>query len=562
MSVRWNEWNAQTFARAQAEDKPVLLSISAVWCHWCHVMDKGTYADERVSEAINASYIPVRVDNDRRPDINARYNQGGWPTTAFLTPDGALMAGATYMPPAQMLGALEQIAAFYRDNRASIEERAQQIREMRAQRNRQTGIAGAEAIETVMSALENAFDEEYGGFGSEPKFPMTDVLEFLLQEWLLGRGERTYDVLARTMLAMSRGGTYDHVEGGFFRYSTTRDWSIPHFEKMAEDHAALIRVLCGLVRHTKNPQFRATLVSTMGYVRDVFYDPRSHGFAGSQDADESYYALPLQERRAVKAPFVDRTSYSNWSAALAAACVSAGNVLEDEKLIAIGTDALDALDALRDERGLLYHVREPDGATAVRGLLTDQTAYVRALLDAHQETGEARFFDRALAMVDAVCAQFGAEDGGFYDHAQLEEPLGNLAFRERPIVENCALADALLRIAALTESDEQRALAERTLAVYGQSYASSGMFAAPYARALRRLLEPPTTLVLVGTAEETSALREASLHLRAPLLAMQTREPREGEQRAHGYICRGTACAPPVRSPADLHETFEAACVS
>src|SRR5213080_3789112 len=127
--INWQPWSPEAFERATGEDKPILLSISAVWCHWCHVMDETSYSDSRVIAAINERFVPVRVDNDRRPDVNARYNQGGWPTTAFLAPAGELLAGATYMPPEQMLGALDQIANFYKENRAHIEERAVDLRE-------------------------------------------------------------------------------------------------------------------------------------------------------------------------------------------------------------------------------------------------------------------------------------------------------------------------------------------------------------------------------------------------------------------------------------------------
>lgn len=556
--IQWQPWSQDAFNRARAEDKPVLLSISAVWCHWCHVMDETSYSDPAVIAAINEQYIPVRVDNDHRPDVNARYNQGGWPTTAFLTPDGALMAGGTYLPPAQMRGALDQIRDFYRENREKIDERALQIRSERSSRSAQPGEVDTGVVAVVLHAIETQFDEAYGGFGLEPKFPMTDVLELLLQEWRVQRSQRLYDMLARTLLAMSSGGMYDPAEGGFFRYSTTRDWSIPHFEKMSEDHAALLRVLAGLVRETRNPQFRATLHSACAYVREVLLDRSSGLFAGSQDADETYYALPLDERRKMEAPYVDRTSYSNWSAGLAAAFVMAGNVLEDDGLTSAGTRALDALHELRDELGLLYHVLEPGRSPKVRGLLTDQASYLRALLDAHAETGEPRFFDRANGVARAVLDAFADEGGGFYDHAAIEEQIGNLDLRDRPIADNAAMADSLLRLAALTHDQRLHDAARNTLALYAQTYERSGMFAAAYARAVRRFAEPAATLHLAGTPDETRDLREAAMHLPVPLLAVQTAEPREGQERGNAYYCIGEQCAPPAASAAGLRSAFEA----
>src|SRR5581483_3867628 len=251
--------------------------------------------------------------------------------------------------------------------------------------------------------LTESYDDEYGGFGDAPKFPQPELLEFLLSEWRAGGEERLYAMVAQTVLAMSRGGTYDHVEGGFFRYSTTRDWSVPHFEKMAEDHAGLIRVLARLTLFAPATGFREILVSTMRYVRETLRDAQTHLFAGSQDADEAYFALPLEERRAREAPFVDRTSYTNWTCALAGAWCYAGRALDEDATIAQACATLDAVhDRLSDPDGLVYHYVVPGGTPQVRGLLTDQAAYLRALVDAHEISGEPRFLERARTLADRI----------------------------------------------------------------------------------------------------------------------------------------------------------------
>ena len=559
--IAWLPWGEDAFERARREDKPVLLSISAVWCHWCHVMDETSYSDDSVITAINQNYVPVRVDNDRRPDVNARYNQGGWPTTAFLTPDGALLAGATYLPPDQMRQALDQIAGFYRENRSQIHERAAELR------NRTRSYEPASAceltesmIEAVREQIAGAYDEEYAGFGDAPKFPMIDALEFLLQEYRITREQRLYDMVAKSLLAMSSGGMYDHAEGGFFRYSTTRDWSVPHFEKMTEDHAGLLRVLGTLVHITRNDRFRQTLLSAIGYIRSVLRDPQSGFFAGSQDADETYYALPLVERRTMQAPYVDRTSYSNWTAAMAGAFAFCGSILEDERITAEGAAALDALhERMRDAGGLLYHFIEPAGTPQVRGLLTDQAAYLRALLDAHEYTGSERFLQRARGIVAALTDRFSAEDGGFYDHASLEEPLGALPLRDRPLPDNALLADSLLRLHAIDPDSGYRDIAQRALLVYARTYERAGIFAAPFARSLRRYLAAPAYVTITGSPTETDQLREAAHALPDPLLVVHTK-PANGETAA-AYFCRGTTCAAPAHTASELRDAFEALAV-
>jgi uncharacterized protein YyaL (SSP411 family) len=564
--IRWREWSNAAFTEAAQSDKPILLAISAVWCHWCHVMDETTYSQRAIIDAINDHYVPVRVDNDRRPDINARYNQGGWPTTAFLTPDGSLLAGATYLPPEQMGAALQQIADFYKKNRAEIEQRSLQIRAHGSNEVGQTGELSSAIVDHVLQAIEQQYDEEYGGFGVAPKFPMVDVLEFLLQEFRTREDQRVYDMLARTLLGMAGNGMYDHVEGGFFRYSTTRDWSIPHFEKMTEDHAGLIRVLAGLSRTTRNEQFRGTLISAIRYVRTVLRDPNTGLFAGSQDADEEYYALPLEERRKRNSPYVDRTSYCNWSAAMAGAFLCAADALDDEHLAAEGEATLDTM---HDEDGLLFHFIEAGSGKApqVRGLLSDQSAYFRALMDAHEYGGQPRFLRRAQTLAGAIEQHFAAPDGGFYDHARFEEPLGNLDVRDRPLAENSLLAESFLRLAVLSDEPGYRETATRALMLYATTYERAGMFAAPYARSLRRYLSVAASVMLVGSDRETADLREAAHNLPEPLICVGTIDPNDAAALAKrgfdpalhpvAYLCREKACAAPALTAADLRGAFE-----
>ncbi len=565
--IAWQPWEAPTFARAAAEDRPILLSISAVWCHWCHVMDETTYSDPGVIETINRRFVPVRVDNDRRPDINARYNMGGWPTTAFLTPDGRTLTGATYLPPAQMHRALEEIARFYHERKDEIGELPVTSRSHDAPRESAAAADLTDApVTRLLANLESNYDEEFGGFGDEPKFPQPEVLEFLLSEWRVSGNQRYYAMVAQTMRGMSRGGMYDHVEGGFFRYSTTRDWSVPHFEKMAEDHAGLLRVLATLLIFAPTEDARATLVSATNYVRTVLLDPQTGFFGGSQDADEAYFALPLEERRRLIAPFVDRTSYTNWTCALAGALFHVARALDDDMLLAQAVSTLDNVaERLVDADGLLYHVLAPGGEPEVRGLLTDHVAYLRALLDAHEVSGEARFVDRARALAQTTIQAFAAPGGGFYDRVAGSESFGNLAYPDRPIVENGLLADALLRLDALTGESEHRDRVAQTLAIYAGTVTNAGSFAATFARALRRYLAPEVVVRIVGDAKETDGFREAALRLPTPFVSIRTLPSQEAAAQAlrtephpAAYVCVGTVCGEPVRRASELRAAYDA----
>ena len=242
--INWRPWSGEAFDAARQTRKPILLSISAVWCRWCHVMDETTYSHPSVIDLINRDYVPVRVDNDVRPDINQRYNMGGWPTTAFLTASGDILTGGTYMPPDQMASALMRIADYYRDNQAEIASRVLDARKRAASGvARSAGELEVRLVDEVVESVTSAYDPEYGGFGNAPKFPQTDAILLLLEQAVLRSDDSLRLRAVHTLEKMTGGGTYDHVEGGFFRYSTTQDWSVPHFEKMLEDHAGLVLAL-------------------------------------------------------------------------------------------------------------------------------------------------------------------------------------------------------------------------------------------------------------------------------------------------------------------------------
>lgn len=552
--INWMSWGPEAFARAKREDRPILLSISAVWCHWCHVMDDTTYSNADVIATINEHYVPIRVDNDERPDINARYNMGGWPTTAFLTPDGMTLTGATYLPPEQMVRALGDMLRFYSAQKSDIEKRAAELRSARIEYG-VTPIANLkpEMIDKLTAGIVANYDAEYGGFGDAPKFPQPELLDFLFAEWRATDDPHLYEIVARTLAEMANGGMYDHVEGGFFRYSTTRDWSVPHFEKMAEDHAGLIRVLAQLQIAVPTNHTQETLASALEYLRTVLRDPQTHLFAGSQDADEEYFSLPMAERCTREAPFVDRRSYTNWTSALAGAFAWASLPLQDAVLAAEALATLDAIhDRLHDESGLLYHVLAPGEAPRITGLLGDQVAYIRALLDAHEITGELRMLERAVTHADRVLARFAAPDGGFYDSVH-DEKIGRLEIADRPISDNGIFAECLLRLHVITGNEAYLEAAEGVLALYARTFERAGSFAATYARALRRYFTRPVSVRIQGTVEATTDLRQASRRLPGAFVTVH------GEIGASptAYVCVGTTCAAPVTSPGELRAAYD-----
>ena len=573
-AIDWMEWGPEAFERARQTNRPILLGISAVWCHWCHVMDRTTYSDPHVIQLIRERFVPVRVDNDRRPDINVRYNMGGWPTTAFLSPGGEILTGATYVPPDDFARMLVQVSDVWNGEREDIERRILERRASRApQRSASTAELDPTAIEHIARTIVADYDEVHGGFGTEPKFPQTEALNFLLLLYRRDRAEgktdeRIYEILARTALAMGRGGMYDPVEGGFFRYSTTRDWSIPHFEKMAEDHAGLLRFYSDLYRVSGNEQFAQTVRSALRWLRGVLRNPHSSFFGGSQDADEEYYALPLEERRARQAPFVDRTVYANWNAELATALIAASVALGDDTLLDDArATVLSLCETMLDESTQLVRHFMPLGGAPQHGpLLADQVALIEALLDLHAASGEGAFLERARRICDATIAQLSSQGGGFID-ARDDAQLGNLAFEHRPLEENAKLADLLFRLAAIVREERYALLARETLRSLDGLWQRAGSFAAPYGAALLRVGGEPLTIAIVGERAASASLREAALRLPNPLAIVFTVSPDPDTLASRGYleageplayICAGTRCAAPAHDATTLQESYDA----
>ncbi|HEX5480180.1 MAG TPA: DUF255 domain-containing protein [Dehalococcoidia bacterium] len=569
--IGWNEWGADAFARAAREDKPVLLGISAVWCHWCHVMDETSYSDADVIGLINERFVPIRVDNDQRPDINARYNMGGWPTTAFLTPKGELMAGMTYVPPEQMRDVLGQVSTYYRDNKQDIEEKLAQII---ARRSQGAGEGPGDELsdqifQDALHSTEDGYDPVFGGFGNEPKFPHSDAVDLLLHAYLRDGDRDALHMARKTLEYMCQGGTYDQEWGGFYRYATKRDWSVPHYEKMLEDNAGLLRNLLGLYRISDDAGHRRYIEFTIAYLDAWLSDPTTGAFYGSQDADEEFYPLPNEERKQRHAPYVDRTVYTSWNAMAISAYLEASWTLGLDAPRDRALRALDLLwERLHDDRAGMYRYLGADGPR-IGGLLGDQAYTALALLDAYEAAGRAQDLDRARELARFMTERLGDEGGGFFDTPGEHESLGLLSARQKPVKENTAAAEVLTRLGRLTGDGSYTRAAETTLRQFSNIIESQGYFAAGYAVAVDRFLNPGADVKIVGAPSDAGVaqMRTAALGLLVPdrivrVLDASDRRTLEAEglppePSPAAYVCYGTLCSAPVTAPSDLIEITE-----
>lgn len=302
--INWHEWGNAAFARAKSEDKPILLDIGAVWCHWCHVIDRESYENPEIAKIINDNFVAIKVDRDERPEVDARYQsaisalsgQGGWPLTGFLLPNGKPFYGGTYFPPDDHNGrpglrrVLMAVADSYRNKRADLERAANSISEAVAQAET---FAGARAkfdlsvVDAQLQSITKLFDISHGGFGQSPKFSHASVIELLLERYQQTKGKHLLAMAETTLEKMARGGVYDQLAGGFHRYSVDERWLVPHFEKMSYDNSELLRNYLHTYQVTQNPFFREVAEGIIGWVNDVLSDQAHGGFYASQDADYS-----------------------------------------------------------------------------------------------------------------------------------------------------------------------------------------------------------------------------------------------------------------------------------
>jgi uncharacterized protein len=299
--VHWYPWGEEALARAQAEEKPILLSVGYAACHWCHVMAHESFEDEETAAYMNAHFINIKVDREERPDIDAIYmsavvamsGQGGWPMTVFLTPDGDPFFGGTYFPPFPRYGmpsfrqVMESVSRAWQEQRDDIEANAQEISQHIGRRPELAGTAGdldEALLGRAMTAIERQFEPGKGGFGRAPKFPQPMTLEFLLRMIPRHGHTQAQHMLDYTLEMMAQGGIYDHLGGGFARYATDNDWLVPHFEKMLYDNALLSRVYLHAWQLTGRPLYKQIVTETLDYViREMRHE--AGGFYSSQDAD-------------------------------------------------------------------------------------------------------------------------------------------------------------------------------------------------------------------------------------------------------------------------------------
>jgi uncharacterized protein YyaL (SSP411 family) len=476
-AVAWEPWGEAAFARARTDRKVVLLSIGATWCHWCHEMDRTSYADSEVVSLINDRFVAVRVDADERPDIAERYNLGGWPTTAFLTAEGDVLGGGTFVPVERMRGVLARLAE-------GFEEAGQPPnREPRTTSRDPRGLDAAALTEAVFAS----FDPIHGGFGIEPKFPLTAPVQLALDLWQNTHDARYEAVAISTLDAMGWGPLYDGVDGGFFRYATTRDWQLPHHEKLLDTNASLLRLYLNAGVALQLPRFTERAADTLRYIQNTLADPVDGAWRSSQMADPAYYGVSTAlERSNLSSPAVSDRIYADAAAAMVSSALHAARVFEDEGLRAFAVKSLERvlLGCYKPGSGVAHW---SGGQSRARGLLADQVAMATACLDTFDVTGNVVYEMMAEELAHfTLRVMWDDHAGGFFDreHDAADDEIGLLRQGLKPFVVNCDAAGMLRRVAASSGDHEFAVRAERTLAAMAPFALEQGPLAAHYLLAI------------------------------------------------------------------------------
>ena len=580
--IQWRGWDEEAFRTAEAESKPLLLTLTATWCHWCHVMDQTSYSDPRVIDLVNARFIPVRVDVDQRPDISLRYNQGGFPSIALLDSQARLITGRVYTPPDEMAQLLEQVSSRYAGSAdtvgASFESAAGTASSALVE-----GSPGATA-DLVLDKLRELYDADFGGFGAEPKQPPWEALG-LLSALYSRSGDKTLLDMVKTTLDGMYDGLCDRNGQGFFRYSVSRDWRVPHYEKMLYTNASLAAAYLDAAQLTGRQVYRKAAVSALDYMLSTLYDDEAGLFYGSQDAGEEYYRLPWKDRLPDNQPSIDRTFYTGWNAAAASALLKAYAVLGEERYIRAAVCVLDQIwdDATTASGGLRHIIR---GGNDGPEYLADYVHALRAYLELYQVTGNPDVLRRAESLTVQVQESFAGDGAGFHDTAYRQSTPGVVLPREKPLLENSLLAEALVKLSYLSDDPLHQQLARDTLAAF-DGVPPEGTYIGPagsrrmegdeerlflpagsaWARAWDAVDQGPVHEVIVGrsTDSRTKRLLAATLKAHAPHKVVERLDPGNDMDRIEAlgfpagetptlYICMGGMCLAPISNPSEVRQ--------
>jgi len=563
--IQWRTWSQATLDEAGKKNSLIVLSLSAVWCHWCHVMDETTYSDDAVISYINEHFIPIRVDTDMRPDIDALYNQGGWPSTAILTPQGEVINGGNYIPPEEMLGRLKRVAESFAKDPGTIQDRIEVRKVMKEFRSTtaETGSPDTRVIDNIMQMLKSSFDGRHGGFGQGQKFPSPDSIDFLLAQYAKSKDADIERHVTLTLDRMAQGEIRDKVEGGFFRYATKQDWSEPHFEKMLNVNAGMIENYANASLALGKKRYLNVMRETIRYVQANLYDAASGAFFGSQDADESYYKK--QDRTGERAPLVDRIVYVDSSSLMVSALIASYGATLNEQYLDMASKCADYLLArLYSPRDGVFHFSR-DGSPQLKGLLLDNALAGLALLDLYNATGDMRYLKPAQEIGLLIINKFYDPDTRRFRSVRdssISKPVtAGILSEMNDALANFQTLRFLGRLSYIGENKHLKEVRDAAGATLFREYGRFALQAAMYGNALLWIAAAPVQITVLSDGNSARKYLSVISGIYIPEKAVQvlslSRDREEIAKRKYPlmesvYLCSGKRCSAPMSDPKRL----------
>ncbi len=520
-SIDWQEWRAETFAEAKRLDKPLFLYMSAVWCMNCHILEEKVLGNQEIADYINKNFIAMRVDADERPDVAERYVTRGLPTFSFLMPDGKVIVQGNNIPLSVFRKNMKKVISLYDNKRDKIfkaiakrEGRETQYTPSSSERLTRTL---ADDVEKLLAA---EFDAEFGGFGDGAKFPLPYNLEFLLLKHYL-TGERRYlEMVVRSLSSMGNG-LMDTEEGGFYRYSVSRDWKSPHYEKMLDTNARLLTIMLDTYALTKNTEIMASIATTMVFLEGMLFDVKRGVYYSSQDAEDgSYYRLNLSDRKKRQPPYVDKRVFTSTNGKMALALIKAAAVFNQIKgdwrkdsgavnhpdYMSRAVGVFDYLAGeLRGGDGLMLHmhgISEP--------ILEDQIVMASLAINLYEVTGDRKYLDFGVSIAELTIASFwDVEKLGFYSFLPRKAVS---AYRPslKSMEYNAWAVDLFWKLYYLTKNDAYKQIAGDIFRAFPEAESGVDMITSEalpkFAAVLEKYLSHPLEAkLMIGSAEKTPA---------------------------------------------------------
>ena len=483
--IHWHEWGDAAFRQAQEQDKPLMLFLTAFWCRFCQRMDEGAFSDDENIALLNAYFVAIRAEDTQRPDVNTRYNLNGWPTIAFMAPQGELLGATNYLPTEEFGNLLARLYTGYQEKKEEIRS----VGKATGETSSETPAAvtredpNDSTLSEVTTVIMELADRVHGGYGRGQKFIHPEANDFLLSRYEATKDASYLDHVRLTLDRMREGELHDHEGGGYFRTCSNADWSRPHREKLLGEQAGLLANCLRTFRITQHSEYAHMAEDIIDYLNRRLSDPTNGAFYGCEDflRNETAGSSSREEFFSI----IDACVYTDASAQAIIAYLDAAEILGKFPYRERALQALEFLwNQCRNPEGGMFHYFE--GVPRVSGLLNDQARMGTALVQAHKATNETKYLERAEQLAEFILARLKNPAGGYYDIAAPGPAY--LSFRLTLIEQNGAAASFLLALAKATRESRYRDAALWALAAFPADFSSYGIHAAGFGQALNEFV--------------------------------------------------------------------------